>query len=399
MGFAIQLLSNGASRLIYMYLLGVLNQLDVHYATPHAALLTNTNGLCALFSLNAFQYYIARKTPDIDADLRSCQTQFKLLVTLWVTTLACMALLGPWEELPWLKYALPTVAAAVSLALPEITFTMATARDKAWKSILFYGGQSIFFGGYALAIIRREGPMQASLYASVPTVLVNLIAYQALQRPKYGQNLRQALAQLGKECHIRLSTLIASLPIIAAPSAMVSVMEHSPETAAQIPQMLLFSSFAGALVFVMGNFFQHYGKDLIPKLLEIQRRQNHLALLGLVLGVFVLCTVLTMPVELLLTYARHSFQHDWARNWYINAAITATGAVILQWYTVICMHHGDSRTILWSNIAYLLLAIALTATTVYTGIHIFTILAICAALRSLVNIAGFSSASGPSWRT
>jgi len=373
MGFAIQLLSNGASRLIYMYLLGVLNQLDVHYATPHAALLTNTNGLCALFSLNAFQYYIASKTPDIDADLRSCQTQFKLLVTLWVTTLACMALLGPWEELPWLKYALPTVAAAVSLALPEITFTMATARDKAWKSILFYGGQSIFFGGYALAIIRREGPMQASLYASVPTVLVNLIAYQALQRPKYGQNLRQALAQLGKECHIRLSTLIASLPIIAA--------------------------FAGALVFVMGNFFQHYGKDLIPKLLEIQRRQNHLALLGLVLGVFVLCTVLTMPVELLLTYARHSFQHDWARNWYINAAITATGAVILQWYTVICMHHGDSRTILWSNIAYLLLAIALTATTVYTGIHIFTILAICAALRSLVNIAGFSSASGPSWRT
>lgn len=380
-----------------MYLLGILNQLSVDYSTPHAALLANANGLCALFSLNAYQFYIAKQTGNTPSDLASCETQFTLLLVLWMVTASLMVCLGDTTVAPQV---LPTVVAALALALPELTFTIATAKDKPWRAILFYGTQAIFFCGYALAIHQRTNPIQAALYAAVPTVAINLLAYRALRdqgapRPSALASLR-ALGQEGKE---RLGTLMASMPIIATPSAMVYGLGLDPKTAAQIPQMLLFSSFVGAVVFVMGNVFQHYGKDMVPRLLALQRQGNTRVLAMLLTGVLALCLCLTYPVDILLSYARQSFQHHWAHNWYIYAAITAAGAVILQWYTVICIHHGRTGAIMISNLAYLILATGLAATTTLTGIHVFAILAICAALRSLVNIAGFTSANTKSWRT
>jgi hypothetical protein len=397
MGFALQLLSNGASRLVYMYLLGVLNQLAIDYSTPHATLLANANGLCALFSLNAYQFYIAKQTGNPSSDLTSCDTQFKLVLVLWLVATCLM--LGLSNTMVGAQV-LPTLVAALALALPELTFTIATAKNKPWRAILFYGTQAIFFGGYALAIHLRTSPLLAALYASMPTVAINLLAYQMLRsRHAHQPFTSTALRTLGQECKERLGTLAASLPIIATPSAMAYGLGLDPGTTAQIPQMLLFSSFVGAVVFIMGNVFQHYGKDMVPRLLTLQNNGDQKSLALLITGVLALCLCLTFPVDLLLSYVRHSFQHQWTHNWYIYAAITAAGAVILQWYTVICIHHGRTGTVLISNLGYLILATGLAATATYTGLHVFAILAICAALRSLVNIAGFTSADTSSWRT
>jgi hypothetical protein len=388
MGFLLQLISNGGSRLVYMYLLGMLNQQAVDYASPHATLLANANGLSALFSLNAYQYYLAQQAKKAQTDLQSCDTQFRLLLGAWVLAAGCMVIWGGTNQ-----QVLPTIVAALALALPELTFTMATALDKPWRAILFYGGQALFFCGYALAIAHHAEPVRAAMYASAPTLVVNIAAYLMLRDiapPDLSWLAR--LVVLAQECRIRLGTLIASIPIIATPSAMVYGLNLSSKTSAQIPQMLLFSSFVGAIVFIMGNVFQHYGKSLIPRLLDIQHRRNHKALWVLLLGVFALCLCLTVPVELLLSFVRQSFQHQWAHNWNLYATVAAAGAVILQWCTVISIHHGRTGPILLSNLTYLLLASILAATTLYTDIHVFAILAVCAALRSLINVVEFTMA-------
>ncbi|MFX8657113.1 hypothetical protein ABTM30_19705, partial [Acinetobacter baumannii] len=81
-----------------------------------------------------------------------------------------------------------------------------------------------------------------------------------------------------------------------------------------------------------------------------------------------------------------------AHNWNLYATVAAAGAVILQWCTVISIHHGRTGPILLSNLTYLLLASILAATTLYTDIHVFAILAVCAALRSLINVVEFTMA-------
>lgn len=398
MGFTLQLLTNAGSRLIYMALLGLLNQRDAGGTTAHATLLANAHAVSALFTLNAFQYYIARQTVDGNRDLGPCRTQFVLIVAmlsvLLITALAWPAASG--HDAPMLCSIL---IAALSLALPELIFTLATAHNKVWRPLTFYGTQSAFYVGYGLALWLDQSPAMAAISACLPSLLISLALFQSLRLDHVPSDWRSATKNLAATLKLRLSTLAASVPIIATPPAMAYFMGKSPETAWQIPQMLLFSSFAGALAFLMGNVFQHHGRDLMPILLRLQRDQRVKVVLTVLAGIFILSTTLAWPVEMILALLKSRLHQPWPGHWMLYAATCATAAVVLQWYTTVCMHHARPRPVMASNALYLMMAIALTSTTLSSSLHVFTILAICALVRSSLNVADFFLMGKLSWRT
>lgn len=399
MGFSLQLLINAASRLAYMVLLGLLNQQTPSIGAEHAALLANAHALSAVFTLNAFQHYIACRTTDAQADLAPCQSQFKviagLMVCLLIATLAWPHLTDG-ADAPLLML---TVLAALALALPELLYTMATAKDWFWRPLTFYGVQTLFYMGYGLALLGTQTTTAAVLWSSIPLLVISLPAFALLRAapasPVSGDGLRRLIATL----RLRLGTLVASAPIIATPPAMVYVLGLSDDKAGQIPQMLLFSSFVGALAFFMGNLFQHHGRSLLPRLLSIQRDARYRSLAILLGAVLLLNTALALPVEFVLTHLKSSFHDQWPGLWYTHAIVCASAAVVLQWYITVSMHHARSRPALATNLLYLLLACALSSSTLGGELHVFAVLAICGLVRSVLNIADFFLMGRPSWRT
>ena len=397
MGFALQLFTNAASRFIYMFLLGMLNNSSPSYSNPHATLLANATGLTAVFSLNAFQHYIGRKTNDTVRDLQPYGAQFIVLAMALIIILTTLSLFAATStECHWL---IPTLAAAIALTLPELLYTIATAQDRPWRALVLYGGQSIFFIGYGIGVSQHETLLITTLCAATPALIVNSVLFLKLNSHTPKSSIQAGVESLGKTIRTRIGMLAASAPVIATPPALVCLLNQSSDGIPQVPQMLLFSSFVGAIVFLMGNVFQHYGRDLLAPLLKIQKHQMHARLLGLLAGMFTLSLILTAPVELILSQLKSNFAHEWTNNWYISAAVSATGTVILQWYTITCVHHGNTRPVLYANLLYLVIAACMTLASPQLGIHIFTILAVCSFIRSTWNIIDFSKTGRTAWRT
>ncbi|MEK8085719.1 hypothetical protein WNB94_04840 [Aquabacterium sp. A3] len=390
MGFLLQVASSAASRLVYMYLLGLITQLEPTFAVPHAALLANANGLCALFTLNVFQHYLANSNAAEHDAVRPVRAQFELLSLLLLLSTALMligsghAAFSTWSTV---------LVGALALALPEVVFTMATARNLAWRALILYGGHTVFFGGYILAVIQQQAPVTAVLYAAGPTFATCLalvtLALPA-NSPSRWRDRQQAL--LGT-LRLRIHLLASSLPVIAMPPALVFLMQVTPGMAEQIPQMLLFISFAGALVFLMGNVFQHYGRDLLPKLLVIHAQGQLWRLAALIGVVIVFCTGLVWPIDMAMHMFKNGFQAPFDGPWVAYAVVLATSTIVLQWHTVISLHHGQPRSVLKSNLVYLGLGCLLVLTTPWHGMSILSILAASAAARASLNLIDFTSAS------
>lgn len=387
MSFSLQLLLNAASRLVYMGLLGLLNQQTPNVGAEHAALLANAHGLGALFTLNVFQHYIACRTTDPQADLAPCQTQFKLIASLAVCLLAMTMAWPHLNDGAPAPLLLLTVLAALALALPELVFTMATARDWFWRPLTFYGIQTLFYIGYGLALLGTQTTMTAVLWSSIPVLIISVLAFATLRTTTVP--MREGLTRLKATLRLRLGTLVANAPIIATSPAIVYVLGLSDDKAGQIPQMLLFSSFVGALAFFMGNLFQHHGRSLLPRLLRIQGEARYRSLAILLGAVLLLNTGLALPLEFVLAHLKSSFHAHWPSLWYVHAIVCASAAVVLQWYITVSMHHARSRPVLATNLLYLLLACALSTSTLGGGLHVFAVLAICGLVRSLLNIADF----------
>lgn len=390
MGFVLQVASSAASRLVYMYLLGLITQLEPGFAVPHAAVLANASGLAALFALNAFLHYLSKNTAEDDWVLRTMRVQFELLVFLLILAAASMLTWGGSQSfLTWIT----VMVGALALALPEVVFTMASVRKLAWRPLVLYGGQALFYLGYIMAVAQKQAPDMAVLYGATPTLLICLVLAIRLRIVKDTSTWLERWKTLASTLRLRLGMLASSVPVIAMPPALVYLMQAGGTQADQIPQMLLFISFSGALAFLMGNVFQHFGKDLVPRLLVVQEQAQTWRLLVVLGMVMLLCAGLAWPIDLAMKMFKDGFQIPFDGPWVAYAVIMATSAIMLQWHTVISLHHGQPRSVLRSNVLYLGLGCLLVITTPWHGMSILSILAASAAARASLNLIDFTSAS------
>lgn len=391
MGFILQLASNGASRLLFMYLVAYLASRDAGYATPHAALLGYASSLVVLFGLNIYQHTIARNSTNLEVALDSCSFQFRLLLTagcgLWSATFLGW-LLG-WQPPLGLMAAL----AGVGLAQSEVTFSMATARARTWRPLLYYGTQSIFFACYLLMVWQKMSVVSTVLTSVVPLFLINYGAYKQLQLlPHTPLFSTKGLTIRLYEYRERAAALLAQAPVVATVPALIYLMGRDSGQADQIPQLMLFISYAGAVVFILGNTYQFYGHSLVTRLLVLINSGKWNILLLLSLGVIASSLLLTLPMGLLLGWMKEGKSEYWPMAWYLSVGVFAAGTALSQWYSAICIGLQKPAFITISNATYFLSAVFIYS---FADSVFYYILAMSVIVRFVMQSTSFSLRLGP----
>lgn len=354
MGFILQLAGSGSSRLLYMYLVAYLASIDAHYAVGHATQLGYAASLAVIFGLNVYQHNIARNSTNVDVALDACSAQYRMLMVLggplWAVGLFIFLFAGV------VPMALLAMISGIALAQSDVTFSMATARQKVWRPILYYGGHVAFFLIY-LILVAQEMAVAITVLASVMCLfMINFVAYANLRLPMSVRS-KEGGGWGIHDFRERLATLMGNIPVVAMVPALIYLMGNSFGQPEQIPQLLLFISFAGAIVFLLSNTYHFYGHQWAPKLLSLQENGKWHALLWLTVFVLVVSFVLSFPVGVLLAWMKEGKVELWPLNWYFSAAIFAAGVALTQWYSVICLGLRDSKLIAITNTIYFVAAL------------------------------------------
>lgn len=354
MGFILQLGSNGVSRLLYLYLVTFLAGQDAGYAAAHATLLGYAMSLIVLFGLNVYQHTIARYGDNLARALDSCSFQYRFLLIAesGVCTVVLVGLMLGWH----LPLGLLAVLVGLGLAQSEVTFSMVTAHGMVWRPLLYYGSQSIFFACYLLLVWQKMPVVPTVLISVVPLFLINHWAYVRLRSTR-SLLARENLAARLEEYRDRASTLLAIAPVIVTVPALIYLMGNHTGHADQIPQLLLFISFGGAVVFIMGNTYQFYGRDMVRKLLAYLNAGQWRILLALTMGVIASCFLLTIPIGVLIEWMKAGKVEYWPLQWYLCIGVFAAGTALTQWYSAICVGLKRSLYITIPNAIYFFTAI------------------------------------------
>lgn len=349
MGFILQLMSNGSNRLLYMYLIAHLANINSYNAVEHATQLGYAAGMAVFFGLNIYQHNIAHNAYKVQVALDTCSAQYRLLLTLggalWGICLCLLLCLG---SVPTILLA---VLSGIALAQTDVTFSMATTCQKIWRPLLYYGSQIFFYTVYLVFVIKGMGVSLTVLCSVFCLFIINLVAYAYLSPQIPGSTKLVGHIRL-PAFQERLTTLLGNSPVVLVVPAMIYLMGAigQPE---QIPQLLLFVSFAGAIAFLLSNTYHFYGHQWSPKLLALYKNGDWHLLLSCSAVVFIASFMLSLPVGVLLGCMKKSAIYFWPISWYFCAGILAAGIILTQWYSVICLGISNARSITIGNSVYL----------------------------------------------
>lgn len=385
MGFILQLGSNGASRVLYIYLVAYLAGLEPDFATAHATLLGYVSSLVILFSLNIYQHTIARNGNNLQAALASCAFQYRALLLsglgLWAAALLMWLL--EWQ----VSLGVLVVLASLSLAQVEVTFSMVTAHGKEWRPLFYYGSQSVFFVSYLIMVSQQLSVAPTVLVSVTPLFLITFLAYKQLKAKEPSLAVVSGMARL-EEYRERAIALLGQAPVAATVPALIYLIANYGGQSNQIPQLLLFISYGGAVVFLLGNTYQFYGHTLIPRLLRVVESRQWRILLLTSGGVIGASLLLTLPIGVLLGWMKEGEIRSWPAEWYLSVGTFAAGTALAQWYSAIFVGLKKPAFIGLSNVAYLFAAVSLYAT---SHLAFYYVIAVAAFIRVATQAALFSS--------
>jgi len=353
-----------------MYLVAYLAGLDAGYSVTHATLLGYATSLVALFGFNIYQHTIARHSNNLEIALDACAFQYRLLLIagsgLWAATLA--GWISGWN----LPLGLMAVLASLGLAQTEVTFSMVTAHGKTWRPLLFYGSQSIFIVCYLLMVSQKMAVVPTVLISVAPLFLINYLAYRQL-RTHGSSNVPKDRTSRLEEYRERAVALLAQAPVVATVPALIYLMGSYSGRADQIPQLLLFVSYAGAVVFILSNSYHFYGHSLMPRLLALLRTGQWHLLLMLTVGVIITSLLLTVPVGVLLGWMKEGKIVSWPMEWYLSVGVFAAGTALTQWYSAICVGLKKPLLITITNTIYLFVAVLIVGLNYSIFYHVLAI--------------------------
>jgi len=345
----LQIFSNATARIIYIYLISFLANINNSNSNNIAVYLGYAFGLVSLFNFNIFQYILISSAEGRFKALNSCYLQLYLFVIIqFILILLSYIVIFYGIKIPIF---LSVFNICLSFSIAEILMAISTIKEIRWRPITYYGSQSIWYILILYLLLNDIDHSYIVLSISLVMLIIYILSILAINKLQIFK-IKVNSPQIINEYIRRSKGILTSFPIIFVMPIIIAILEYK-ESTEYLPKLLLFISYSGAVVFILGNIYQYYGITIVKKILLNNNKFENTNSFYLMIALFVFCLIIAFPIGFIFNLIKIHSLEALSLKWYIGAAIVATDISSGQWISAIKLANNKNIEIFLLNLLYL----------------------------------------------